>query len=103
MINDSYKTPTSAKVIIGLLVLVILILAKMQFMPSKKPIVEASAHQIEWANGGPLVDRAIRFIELGFRDDHIVVWRLQPPEPTPTPPPEQTTPVEPGPTTPPAP
>lgn len=69
--------------------------------PSPTPTADlrppTSVHTIQWANG-PVLDQSLRVIELGFRDDHIVVWRVQP-TPTPAPPPpEAVNPAVPGPT-----
>ena len=46
-------------------------------------------HTIDWWDG-TVIDSHMRTIDLGFRDDHIVVWRVKP-TPTPAPPPPEAT------------
>lgn len=55
------------------------------------PTPSTTAKRIDWVNA-TVQDNTLRTLELGLREDHIVVWRVQAvPTPTPAPlPPEAT-------------
>lgn len=55
------------------------------------PTPSPTPRRIDWANA-TVQDQALRTVELGLRDDHIVVWRVPVmATPTPAPPPPEAT------------